>query len=78
MRYTETKIPRKSGKMTERELARYLFDWLRFESAEDVCSKCVNCPKDGICPNFDRDTIDFDYNTCLWGVKEYAEKHRTD
>lgn len=78
MRYTETKIPRKRKKMTEHEYACYLFDWLRFESGEDVCAKCAVCPKDRICPNADRDSIDFDYNTCLWGVKAYAEKHRTD
>lgn len=78
MRYTETKLPRKSKKMTQKEFLDYLFEWLRFESGEDVCAKCAVCPKDRICPNADRDSIDFDYNTCLWGVKAYAEKHRTD
>lgn len=78
MKYTETKKPSKSKKMTQKELIDYLFEWLRFKSAEDVCSKCNNCPKEGICPNADENSIDFDYNTCLWGVKKYAEKHRTD
>lgn len=68
----------KAKKMTDREYAQYLLDWLRFDSSEDVCAKCANCPKDDFCPNADQNSVDFDYNTCFYGMKQYAEEHRTD
>lgn len=40
--------------MTDREYAQYLFDWLRFDSSEDVCAKCANCPKDDFCPKAEK------------------------
>lgn len=63
---------------SNKEYAQYLFDWLRFDSSEDVCAKCANCPKDDVCPNADHNSVDFDYNTCFYGMKRYAEEHRTD
>ena len=61
--------------MTVKEYSCYLFDWLRFGSGEDVCSKCANNPK-GVCPNADRYSVEFDYNFCYYGVKKYAEQQR--
>lgn len=76
----ETGVPKHKIKseMTDKEYAQYLFEWLRFDSSEDICSKCVNCPKDNFCLNADPNSVDFDYNTCFYGIKKYAEGHRTN
>lgn len=77
---SETVIPKHEidSTMTDREYAQYLFEWLRFDSSEDICLKCANCPKDDFCPNADHNSVDFDYNTCFYGMKQYAEEHRAD
>ena len=74
---SETVIPKHEidSEMTDREYAQYLFEWLRFKSSEDICLKCANCLKDDFCPNADHNSVDFDYNTFFYGMKQYAEEH---
>lgn len=60
--------------MTYKEFAKYLYEWLRFDSAEDCCSKCAYCPTKDICINVDGD----DEKLCFEGMKKYAEKQSAD
>lgn len=57
--------------VTDKEFAKYLFDFLWNESGADVCSKCEWC---NACPNYGRKNYDTDL--CVAGMREYAETTR--
>lgn len=60
--------------MTDKEFAKYLFNWLRF-GGDDCCSKCTKCPPYELCSNIDEEKGCFtDLNVCYQGMKAYAEK----
>ncbi len=54
----------------------YLFNWLRFETGEDCCSKCVNNTNSAeLCCNFDSYGNIKEKKICHEGIIAYYEKH---
>lgn len=72
------KIDRRKKKMSDKEYIKYLSKWLRFDSGEDCCARCAYGPKTKLCPNWTKSGRLKSKQTCYDGMREYANKKRSD
>lgn len=76
--YGKCAIIGRRKKMSDKEYIKYLSKWLRFDSGEDCCTRCAYDPKTKLCPNWTKSGRLKSKQTCYDGMREYANKKRSD